>query len=296
MSEIFSVHKVRKEWVLEQEAMGSKEKFWYLPDGQTTKWLFKYPRVGTGEHWAEKIAAEIAALLGISHGTVELAIFEGKRGSVTESFVSEGEELVHGNQILAGAVWEYDPSVKRGQSDHTLANIWRAHEKVFPGVSAVEEAKRQFAEYLMLDAVIGNTDRHHENWGIIRKRINESWVEGLAPSFDHASSLGRELSDDSRDRRLTENRMNDYTDKGRGGIFWSQCDRYGPSPLKLARSGAQSCPDLFRPAMDMLKRLEQGDLRKIVDRVPEDWMSPSARNFAVILMYRNVERIRGFVE
>ena len=292
----YPIVEVRQKWVLEQEAMGSKEKFWYLAEGETTKWLFKYPRENSGEHWAEKIAAEVADLLGISHGRVELAVFEGRLGSVTETFVGDGQELVHGNQILAGAVWGYDPSVKRGQSDHTLENIWRALEKVFEGVGAVGAAKRQFAEYLILDAIIGNTDRHHENWGIVRKWTGEDWVKDFAPSFDHASSLGRELSDEKRDGRLAEKRMDDYIDRGHGGIYWSQCDKYGRSPLELARLAVQIHPTLFRPAIDMLKKLDVSSLQGIVDRVPEDWMSPSARNFAVTLMRHNAERIRGFVE
>lgn len=296
MSENFPVLEVRKDWVLEQEVMGSKEKFWYLAEGAATRWLFKYPRENSGEHWAEKIAAEVANWMGIPHGRVELAVFRGRRGSVTESFVNEGEELVHGNQVLAGTVWGYDPSVKRGQSDHTLENVWRALAKVFQGVDAVGASKRQFAEYLILDAIIGNTDRHHENWGIIRKKINLSWVEGVAPSFDHASSLGRELSDEIRDRRLADNSVDDYIDKGRGGIYWSQCDKYGRSPHELARLAAHTHPDLFRRVIDMLGKLNEGSLLEIVEKVPEDWMSVSARNFAVTLMCRNAERILGFVE
>ena len=41
------------------------------------------------------------------------------------------------------------------------------------------------------------SDRHHENWGILRERIATGWLDCLAPTFDHASSLGRELVDDS---------------------------------------------------------------------------------------------------
>ena len=296
MPDTYPIVQVRQEWVLEREAMGSKEKFWYLPEGETTEWLFKYPREDTGEHWAEKVAAEVADGLGIPHSRVELAVFEGRRGSVTESFVSEGEELVHGNQVLAGTVWGYDPQVKRGQSDHTFGNIWLALEKVFKEVDAARVAKSRFVEYLVLDAVIGNTDRHHENWGIVRKRTSEGWVEDLAPSFDHASSLGRELSDEKRDERLAENRMDDYADRGRGGIYWSQCDKYGRSPLELTRLAAQCRPCLFRRVTDMLEKLDESSLRRIMDKMSEDWMSPSARNFAVALMCHNVERIRGFVE
>ena len=276
--------------------MGSKRKFWYLPEGETTKWLFKYPREGTGEHWAEKIAAETADRLEIPHSRVELAVFESRRGSVTKSFVGDGQELVHGNQVLAGAVWGYNPMVKRGQSDHTLENIWLALEKVFIGSDAVGAAKRRFAEYVVLDAVIGNTDRHHENWGIVREWTGEGWVGYLVPSFDHASSLGRELSGERRNSLLAESRIGDYADRGRGGIYWFKWDRYGRSPLELVRLAAQAYPDAFRLAINLLEKLDEGSLREIVDRVPEDWMTPPARNFAIELIRHNVERIRRFVE
>lgn len=58
---VYPILEIQPEWVLEPEVLGSKEKFWYRdPDGES-EWLFKYPQSGTGQHWSEKIAAEIAA-------------------------------------------------------------------------------------------------------------------------------------------------------------------------------------------------------------------------------------------
>ena len=77
MPDLYPITEVKRESVRESEDMGSKDKFWYLhPTEEEGYWLFKYPRCNTGEHWAEKIAAEVADLLGISHARVELAIFE----------------------------------------------------------------------------------------------------------------------------------------------------------------------------------------------------------------------------
>lgn len=73
---------VKSEWERESEDMGSKRKFWYN-NQDSGKWLFKYPRGDSGEHWAEKIAAEVAGILGIDHAIVELAVFEGSMGSTT---------------------------------------------------------------------------------------------------------------------------------------------------------------------------------------------------------------------
>ena len=91
--------------MLEPEAMGSKKKFWYRARvTQDCGWLFKYRKEGTGQHCAEKVAAEIASKLHIRHAPVELAVFQNLRGSVTEQFAREGRNLFHSNQILAGFV------------------------------------------------------------------------------------------------------------------------------------------------------------------------------------------------
>lgn len=110
MPEPYSIFEIQPGWVLEPEGMGSKEKFWYRVKDEEPEWLFKFPQPNTGQHWAEKIAAEVAACLEILHARVELAIFQGTRGSATETFARDGRDLFHGNQMLAGKVLGYDPA------------------------------------------------------------------------------------------------------------------------------------------------------------------------------------------
>lgn len=293
MSDFYSIIEVREDWLLSpeerEEAMGSKAKFWYRPEGESTRWLFKHPRGNSGEHWAEKIAESVASLLNIPHARVELAVFNGNRGSVTESFVDGELELYVGNQILEAVMQNYDPEMRFGQSDHTLENIWLALDHVFGGT---EETKLQFAEYLVLDGIVGNTDRHHENWGIVRRRTEEGQIAFLAPSFDHASSLGRELEDERRAMLLTDNRVGQYSERGHGGVYWSQDNRRGPSPVALVELAADRYPELFRPALAKLDNLSDSSLREVVERTPENWMSPAARQFAITLMRYNLGKIR----
>ncbi len=65
--ELFQIIKLKPEWVQADETMGTKDKAWFLLPETNERWLFKYARVNqgvsTGEHWAEKIAAEIAKLI-----------------------------------------------------------------------------------------------------------------------------------------------------------------------------------------------------------------------------------------
>ena len=292
MPDSYPIIQVDPEWVLDDEDMGTKEKFWYRETGDgENDWLFKHPRSNTGEHWAEKLAAEVARVLGIPHATVELAEFEGKPGSVSQSFVSDEQELVHGNQIMEWTVAEYDPSIRFGQSDHSFENIWNSFERVFEERRAAEKNRRLFAGYMVLDAVIGNTDRHHENWGLLRRQEEGQWEGGLAPTFDHASSLGRELLDERRLLLLEENRVGGYSAKGRGGIYWGQDVRRNPNPVDLVRRAVEVHLSYFEAALELVERLRDSLLTELVERVPGDWMSPLERAFAIKLMACNRDRL-----
>ncbi len=117
-------------------------------------WLFKYPQPHTGQHWTEKVAAEVAAVLGIHHARVELAEFQGHQGSATESFARSGRSLYHGNQVLERVVHGYDPDRRFMQSNHTLGNIFGAVDKI---LAEPETARALMVNCILLDAVIGTT-------------------------------------------------------------------------------------------------------------------------------------------
>lgn len=291
MTDLYPIMEVEADSAALLEDMGSKEKFWFSRQEGEHRWLFKRPRPKSGEHWSEKIAEQVANLLDIPHGKVELAEFNGERGSATRSFVGEDEILIHGNQILGETMLNYDAKMEFSQSDHTLDNIFRGLNAVFALSGDAEAAKRQFAEYATLDALIGNTDRHHENWGVVRKLEADESFRWLAPSYDHASSLGRELRDSARDRHLRDG-VERYVERGRGGIYWNQDDRRAPSPLRLARLATERYPDMFVPAMRKLGNLSESDFVQVVNRIPDGWMSESAACFAVSIMRYNLAKLR----
>lgn len=275
--------------VEDEEQLGSKPKFWFRHEGR--RWLFKEVRPNTGEHWAEKVGAELAVLLEVPAAKVELAQCLGKRGSASESFIRDRrrEVLVHGNELLAGAVTGYDMTKRFRQSEHTLANIIRVVEKLFDEGPLRLAAAERLCGYLTLDALIGNTDRHHENWGLLFTIM--AWQEDyrqvmleVAPSFDHASSLGRELLDEERARRLKEGTVLNYIRKGRGGVFGKASDKHGLSPLEAALLARKLYPKLFERWWQRLEALDELRMRQIVEQVPPEWMSTAAREFALSVL------------
>ena len=56
---------------------------------------------------------------------------------------------------------------QRRQDDHNLRNIDQAFSNLFEKAKERQAFRKQFMGYLVLDALTGNTDRHHDNWGIL---------------------------------------------------------------------------------------------------------------------------------
>jgi serine/threonine protein kinase HipA of HipAB toxin-antitoxin module len=97
-----------------------------------------------------------------------------------------------------------------------------------------------FVGYLLLDALIGNQDRHHENWGLIKA---PGAGLSLSPTFDHASSLGRNELDAERIERLTTKDSGrgvaHYVRRARSGLYRTQSSR---APLTTLDAFLESQP------------------------------------------------------
>ena len=288
-NDYFSILTVASDISIWDEALGTKPKFWIEQDNE--RWLFKYARENTGEDWSEKLAFEIANAIGIQAAHVELAVCAGQPGTLSRSFIDKkkNQGLIHGNEILAGQVFGYDPDKRFGQSDHTLDNIQTAIGKLFD--SSQEQVILQcLASYLVLDGLIGNTDRHHENWGLLHHpEVHDGRVTGrvllVAPTFDHASSLGRELRDDRIEQMLRDPQgVVNYVHKGKGAIYRSSTGKRGENPLELAKLGYQRYPHLFHAALQRLRAVPLAELLALVDRIPLARMSPLANRFVKALL------------
>ena len=274
------------------EQMGSKRKFWFTEPNKQS-WLFKYNREKTGEDWSERIAAEIAELLNIPHADVQLATCEGERGIISKNFTDNGKNtLVHGNELLGFLIPEYPQRQKYKLSKHSINNIMGALSKdyiVAPlGMSPeIDKPKELFLGFLMLDALIGNTDRHHENWGFLL--FPEKAV--LAPTFDHASSLGRELTDDRRKQLLSNpTHFNQYCNRARSAIYLTDADATPLLTIDAFNEFAKGCSskNLW---LDKLSKISDDSLKDCVEKVPSNIISSDSKSFIEKLLITNKQRL-----
>jgi hypothetical protein len=275
------------------EHLGTKPKRW-LVDGAGAMWLFKEvthnrrrdrSTYAKGDDWSERVCAAIASELGIAAASVELAIdrSEGGRtyGVISKKILDESESLIHGNELLAevGVVG----SSERDRSGYTLRAVRQALEGVEPPVPGHRTAWDWFAGYLVLDALIGNTDRHQENWAVIgdgRRR--------LAPTFDHASSLGFLLDDSERDERLSTQDRNRtaaaYGERGRTKF------EGGADPCAMAIE-ALALVDVDTRAHWVGRATALSSIAHLLERVPTHRASEAARRFAIALFDANRSRL-----
>lgn len=284
-----------------EEQLGTKPKRWIAHPATGDRWLLKYVTYSTGadgfsyqkgDDWAERVASGVAAVLGVTAAHVELAVDQSgaKRfGIISRSVLSSpghgGEpvgELVPGNEFLA------QPARPGARSGYMIDAVHAALADVEAptGSPSAFDAWDVFAGYLVLDGLLGNTDRHEENWAVIVSPAQRR----LSPTFDHASSLGFLLSDAERSKRLAT-RDRGYTPeaytRGARTPFAGK-----PHPIDVALAALDRCAVSVRD--HWLSACSDADaLVEPVWRIPNGRISEAAREFAERLLRANSARLFG---
>ena len=281
------------------EQLGTKRKFWF----DDKRRLFKQGRPGTGENWAEKVACELCEVLGLPHAHYDFAVWRGLPGVVTLSFSQPVWRLVHGNELLARIHADYFTQRRYQRRQHTVSafiGVGKDSRIEPPPGSVLSPPLRVAADfmvgYLMLDCLIGNQDRHDENWGLMVHAGVPPRV-ALAPTYDHASSLGRNETDERRRFSLGT--------KDRGSGLEAYCARarsafyIHPDNNKTANTlGAFASARRLRGAaatfwLERLEKLGSAQFEAIFKQVPPDLISDAAIDFALRMLDVNRTRLLG---
>ena len=297
------------------EQVGSTRNVWLEEPDTELRWLHKdtiIPENGAeqGEDWSEVVSTQIAHLLGVPCAATRLCTREGRRGSLSLSVVPEGQFLWAGNVVLDAArapgyfphlegepgIDPDRPGVKR--PGHSLTNIRDALRDVAapPNFEGPEDLNGYdvFAGYMILDALIANRDRHEQNWAVLMPALLSEAVR-LAPSYDHASSLGYNLRDPKRVRCVAErSRLEAWSDNGTAYRF-----EYSGKPPTLVSHAAKAI-DLCTPEGADWWRAQVNDCTlDVVQEALRDRaiveMSDLASKFANDLLDLNLRRIRDAI-
>jgi len=153
---------------------GTLVKCWNRENGGNVLW-----KKGRGllkqEPYNELIASKILDLFGIEHVAYTLGALEnGQPVSKCPCMVDKENEYINADFIF------FDSKLKGGNLYESYINICKD--------KGITDCKERIDEMMALDFIIGNTDRHYGNFGIIREADSLKWKR-IVPVFDNGSSL-----------------------------------------------------------------------------------------------------------
>lgn len=298
----FEIREILKEQKDSLEQLGTKEKFWFVDDG--VKKLFKRGRPNTGEDWVEVVVSEICKILDIPHAKYEFATYENKNGTITTNIVPDGGRLVHGNELLAKVYKkinvEYEQDTFYKVRNHNLQVV--ALLMQYPNLKVsldiekydtFNNAFEMFIGYIVLDCLVSNQDRHHENWGIIAYGKNLF----LSPTYDHASGLGSKERDERKEERL--NTRNQAFTVG-AFVRKAKTAFYDKGKILKTINSVKLCAKLDKKAtlywLDKVENLNLDDIIEIFNRIPKDLISEISIKFALKMLEENKKRLLDLKE
>jgi hypothetical protein len=243
---------------IHRHTSGRRTKYiFYSPKPKVEKYYFKMSLREKGkdykfEFWSEIIASKIGKLLGFNVVDYNIAYNRTEIGCMSQSIINnENEDLSEGYGFIVEKYPDFQVNFKK---THSFQKIIGALKNTH-----LEHCQKAVLEMIVFDAIIGNTDRHSENCGIVitNKLLDDilkklSWWKKIkfritlfllsngqmsfqklfkrykeenwkfSPLYDNGSSLGRELSENKIINLLNnEDEFDKFISKGKPDIRWN---------------------------------------------------------------------------
>lgn len=216
----------------------------YVQSPEGTYYYFKRSQFKPGkdykyEFWSEIIAYEVGRYLKFNVLRYDIAIDGDIMGCLCETMIDpDKEDLIEGLRYLQAYDDTFDPANTALRKQYTFQLIEKSLQFFSLG-----KFIDQIVEIIVFDSIIGNSDRHQENWAFIDEYSDikelveamsepgdvwEAWrfsyqnPKVMAPIYDNGSSLGRELSEERVKQLLQdEQQLRKYIEKGTSEIHWN---------------------------------------------------------------------------
>jgi len=239
--------------------------------------------------WSEKVVSEINQLVDLPTARYELAIAtednEAVLGIVSVDLSqSEDEERFPIEELLGQFLNKYDYDY-----DYQVNNVIKAlsdnniglppNSKVPEGIN---DAADMFVGILMMDAAVGNSDRHDRNLDIVRQTNGQVY---LSPVFDQGYSLGAAEDNDLRSW------IDPYHYNLHHNFSSFSINGENISGIEAFTQGAGLRPEAAKIWLEELRIIDTEQIEQIFQRLPERTVSPEAQKFALDLFVYNQKQL-----
>lgn len=181
---------------------GAERKKGILIDGEA--YIVKYAKMSpegmTYSHVSEYIGSHLFAHLGIETQQTMLGTCDNQQVVVMKDFIEKNEMFVPFNDVGDSSLEREKEKYQYSYED--IISMLKENTKL----TNVKDTCERFWDMYIVDAWIGNFDRHGANWGFIKKDN----AYRIAPVYDNGSSLFPKLNTDEKIQEIlnSEDEMN----------------------------------------------------------------------------------------
>lgn len=237
------------------------------------RYLFKHSfqtqsRVYPDQYWTEIIAYRIGCMLKIPVPPAFVAFNSNTKvcGSLIEWFLNYPNQIeerrVPGGDIMMKLIPSYDRKKGNAHNFETIA----LYLSILDKKSQFETSWLTFwCDMILFDAIIGNIDRHQDNWGLLWNQDQASRVR-MSPVFDNGTSLGYEILEENMDVFYVPDRMRAYIKKGKHHLRWRASDEQKCQHAEMLFLLLNKYPELKEHVKCKLDLFELGQIEAIIEQ------------------------------
>lgn len=279
----YQIKKVRKDFLFvptEQIVRGSRKKALAITSERKIA-MFKYERddYDCSEACSEKIAYEIAKVLNYDCARIELAYDGNNKIGVLNYYFADRLVTTH-TDIVA----YLNKNTKERNQYYTISNIKSVLDDIDKNLF------KGFVRIMIFDALIGEQDRHEENWGIIEKDGKSS----ISPLYDNGDSLLREFRNIENAQKYYDGVKNfdKYIERSKT-IIHKENHKTKYKHFELVKYLYENYPQYVVPEIKNLEKLNNKKIEKIVNSIPDELLTKKHKEYIIMYLIKRRDIILG---
>lgn len=239
-----------------------------IVDKNGQKAFFKYQHADyiTSEACSEKMSYEIAQVLGYKCAKIELATDEnGKLGVLNYWFT---DNMDNHTDIVS----YFNTSEPKRNQFYTVSNI----KKVLDEIDCT--LFYDFIKIMIFDALVGEQDRHEENWGILKQEDNYE----ISPLYDNGDDLLNKFKDQVYAEKYYSKQkdFNAYIRNSRT-LIYKEDNKTKYKHFELIKYLNNLYHTNVQKEINNLNKLTNKKIEEIVNKVPDNLLTEMHKEYII---------------